>query len=213
MVVLSDFDGTMTNIDTGEYVLSHFARGDWRVYDTQLERGEITLETCLTKQFVMVKETEERLLERVEGVVSLRPGLEELLDYCGTKGFPFVVVSGGLDFIIRKVLRAERLLDRVEIVAPRARVTKRGITFQFPRSTQAGSLNFKDDLVRSYAIRGIKSAYIGDGLSDLTAIARADIRFAIHGSRLTKLCERENIVFQEVNDFNAVLRHLRNVLA
>ncbi|MGP8057956.1 MAG: HAD-IB family phosphatase [Nitrososphaerales archaeon] len=210
MVVLSDFDGTIVNVDTGEYLLSKFAHGDWRAYDDQLERGEITLEECLTKQFAMLKETEERLLKEVEGVVSFRPGFEDLVDYCGTEGVPIVVVSGGLDFIITQALRAKNLLDRVEIVAPKANATKRGMTLQFPRLSQVDSLNFKDDLVRAYAIHGIKSIYIGDGVSDFAAIARADIRFAISGSRLTKLCKREGIAFQAVNDFNDVLWNLRH---
>jgi 2-hydroxy-3-keto-5-methylthiopentenyl-1-phosphate phosphatase len=208
MVVLSDFDGTIVSIDTGEYVLSQFAHGNWMAYDNQLERGETTLEECLTNQFAMVKETEERLLKRVEGVVSFRPGFEDLVDYCETRGFPFVVVSGGLDFIIKHVLSARNLLDRVQIVAPRANATKRGITFRFPRSSHPGSLNFKDDLVRTYAIHGSKTVYIGDGLADLPAIKRADVRFAIRGSRLSRVCKREGIAFQEIDDFNDVLRSL-----
>jgi len=208
MAVLSDFDGTIANIDTGEYVLSQFAHGDWRAYDDQLVRGEITLEECLTKQFAMVKETEGRLLRRVEGVVSFRPGLEDLVDYCETNGFPFVVVSGGLDFIIKHALRAKNLLDRVEIVAPKANVTKRGIIFRFPKSSQAGSLNFKDDLVRTYTNHGSKTVYIGDGVPDFAAIRRADVRFAIRGSRLSMLCKREGIAFQEINDFHDVLLSL-----
>lgn len=32
-VVLCDFDGTITNVDTGELVLHKFAEGDWRIFD------------------------------------------------------------------------------------------------------------------------------------------------------------------------------------
>jgi len=208
MAVLSDFDGTIVDIDTGEYVLSQFAHGDWRAIDEQLERGEITLEECLTKQFAMVKETEERLLKEVEGVASFRPGFVDLVDYCETNRYPFVIVSGGMDFIIKHLLRAQKLLDRVEIVAPKAKATKGGVTFRFPKLSQVGSLNFKDDLVRTYENNSGESVYIGDGLSDLAAITRANIRFAIRGSRLSKLCRREGIDFQEIDDFHDVLRNL-----
>jgi 2-hydroxy-3-keto-5-methylthiopentenyl-1-phosphate phosphatase len=95
-------------------------------------------------------------------------------------------------------------------VAPRADVTKRGIAFRFPRSSHVGSLNFKDDLVRTYAVRGIRSVYIGDGVPDLAAIKRADVRFAIRGSRLSRLCKRDSIAFQEIDDFYDVLRNLRS---
>jgi 2-hydroxy-3-keto-5-methylthiopentenyl-1-phosphate phosphatase len=206
--ILSDFDGTIVNVDTGEYVLSQFAQGDWRVYDEQLESGKITLEECLKRQFAMVKETKASLIKRVEDVVLFRPGFEDLLGYCRTERFPFIVVSGGLDFIIKHLLRAKNLLNRVDVVAPKAKVTKRGITFQFPKSSQAGSLNLKDDLVMSYQIHGIRTVYIGDGSPDFAAIRKADVRFVIRGSRLSELCKRADIPFREIEDFHDVLRVL-----
>lgn len=208
ITVFSDFDGTIVNIDTGEYVLTQFAHGDWRACDRQLEKGETTLTECLTNQFAMVKETEETLLKRIEGVVAIRPGFEDFLDYCGKNGIQFVVVSGGLDFIIRHVLRSKNLLDRVEIVAPRANVTQHGIAFRFPRTTHAGALNFKDDLVMTYANRGNRTVFIGDGLPDFAAIKKADIRFVIRGSRLSKLCKKEGVAFQGIDDFCDALQAL-----
>jgi len=206
VVIFSDFDGTIVDIDTGEYVLKQFAQGDWMALDAQLERGELTLEECLARQFALVKETEETLLKRVDGAVSLRPGLEDLLNYCERGDFPFVVVSGGLDFIIRHVLSTNNLLDRVELVAPKAKVTKQGITFQFPKLVHPRSSNFKDDVVATYKNSGSKTVFIGDGLPDFPAIKAADSRFVIRGSRLSRLCEKEGVAFQNVEDFHDVLR-------
>ena len=204
--ILSDFDGTIVNIDTGEYVLRQFGQGDWITPDTQLERGEITLEECLARQFALVKETEETLLKRVDGAVSLRPGLRELLDYCEGRKFQFVVVSGGLDFIIRHVLGTNDLLNRIELVTPKAKVTKQGITFHFPKLARPSSSNFKDDVVATWKNRGSRTTFIGDGLPDFPAIRAADARFVIRGSRLSKLCEKESIAFQSIDDFHDVLR-------
>jgi len=208
VVILSDFDGTIVDIDTGEYVLRQFARGDWMTPDAQLERGEITLEECLARQFALVKETEETLLKRIDTAVSLRPGLRDLLDYCEGRGFPFIVISGGLDFIIRHVLGTNDLLNRIEIVAPKANVTKQGITFQFPRLARPNSSNFKDDTVATWKNRGSRTAFIGDGLPDFPAIKAADTRFVIRGSRLSKLCEKEGVNFQSIDNFRDVLRTL-----
>ncbi|MHA2368192.1 MAG: hypothetical protein ACXADX_05165 [Candidatus Hodarchaeales archaeon] len=38
-VILCDFDGTIVDIDTAEYLLEKFARGNWQQYDVQLEKG------------------------------------------------------------------------------------------------------------------------------------------------------------------------------
>jgi 2-hydroxy-3-keto-5-methylthiopentenyl-1-phosphate phosphatase len=205
--ILSDFDGTIVNVDTGEYILSQFAHGDWRAYDEQLDIGKITLQECPKKQFAMVKETEARLVKRVEAVVLFRPGFEDLVEQCEIERIPFVVVSGGLDFVIKHLLRAKNLLNRVDVVAPKANVTKRGITLRFPKASQSASLNLKDDLVMSYEARGIRTVYIGDGSPDFAAIRRADVRFAIRGSKLSELCKRADIAFREIDDFHDVLRN------
>ncbi len=48
---MCDFDGTISLNDTYEYVLTRYAPGDWRVFDDEYLRGEISLQECLRKQW------------------------------------------------------------------------------------------------------------------------------------------------------------------
>ena len=66
VIVLSDFDGTIVNIDTAEFALDKFAPKNWRVINDQLERGEITFENSLEKEFGMLKVSEEEIIAAVE---------------------------------------------------------------------------------------------------------------------------------------------------
>lgn len=52
-------------------------------------------------------------------------------------------------------------------------------------------------------------AYIGDGISDYTAVKLADIAFAVRGSPLSGYCSREGISFREFGDFREVVAALK----
>jgi hypothetical protein len=54
LAILSDFDGTIANIDTGAFILAKFAEGDWRIFDEQLERGQIDLQDYLSRRFSLL---------------------------------------------------------------------------------------------------------------------------------------------------------------
>ena len=47
LVLLCDFDGTITNLDTAFFLLDKFVEEDWRTFDLQYRQGKITLEECI----------------------------------------------------------------------------------------------------------------------------------------------------------------------
>src|SRR5215831_19350116 len=131
----------MTTIDTGELVLTRFVNANWRRFDRELEEGKITLEESLRRQFGMLKVPISAMVREVEHV-SLRPGVAEFVRYCRSSQIPFVIVSGGLNFLIRYLLKKNGL-NKMKLVAPRALQTKRGISLRFPPRDKSRSLDFK----------------------------------------------------------------------
>lgn len=206
--VVSDFDGTIVNIDTAEYLLARFAKGDWRKYDDQLERGEISLENCLRLQYGMLREPKQKLLDAIDDVASFRAGFDELVAFCKKKGTSFTILSAGLDFVIRHLLRRENLENQVIILVPESRQTSRGIVPDFSRLPHLGSSNFKSSFVESIKAKGTGVVYIGDGFSDFEAIKEANVRFVIKGSRLDEACRKYGIERQEIVSFREVIRSL-----
>src|SRR3972149_11628012 len=122
-VVLCDFDGTIVTIDTAEYVLEKFVKENWRAIDEHLQKGRITFEESLRREFALLKVPEKKMLEALEPVTHLRPNFEMMVHYCGEKHFPLIVVSGGLEFSLRHFLGQKRFLNRLEIYGPRAQCT------------------------------------------------------------------------------------------
>jgi len=204
-----DFDGTITDVDTGELILSKFAKGDWRRYDELYDRGEMPMEETMRRQFTLVKgATKASMIKLVDVSVRIRPSFEELLAACDSKGVPVAIVSYGLDFIIEHILGKFQKGQRVKVYAPRTRVTPDGIHFAFPRLRLKGSANMKDDVVGYYKRRGFRVAFVGDGTSDYAAIRHSDTRFAIAGSRLAGLCRNRRVECSLINDFGPVVEAL-----
>lgn len=210
-VVLCDFDGTITEIDTAEFVLDKFAQGDWRAIDSMYEKGAITLEECLKRQFSLVKVSRKQILNALKNVVTFRQGFEELARYCKNHGIPLVIVSAGLDFVIKHFLEVKNWKNLVIIYMPKSRVTASGIEFRFPRCYYKTSVNFKHDLVKRYKGQGFRVIFIGDGSADFAAATEADFAFAVKGSKLERLCEKEKIPHIGVRNFLETLGSIRKI--
>ncbi len=213
LAVLSDFDGTVTLNDTFENVLARFGKGEWRAVDDQYVRGEITLEECVRQQGGMVQVPSSEILSYLDGVTKFRPNFDKLIEFCMTNHFPLVIVSAGLDFVIKHFLTREKFQDKVELVAASAKCTPTGIKFEWPKLRSDRSMNLKDDMVRYYKQRADTVAYIGDGRWDLHALRNADRRFVIRNSKLAELCLEQEIQATRIIDFQEVVKSLQKEMS
>src|SRR5437879_3896076 len=210
LAVLSDFDGTVTLNDTFENVLARFGKGDWRTVDDHYVRGEITLEECVRRQGAMVQVPRSEILSYLDGVTEFRPNFDKLIEFCTTNHFPLVIVSAGLDFVIKHFLAREKYQDKVDLFVASAKCTPTGVKFEWPKLKSNRSINLKDDMVRYYKQKADTVAYIGDGRWDLHALRNADRRFVIRKSRLAELCKEQDVQATTVIDFQEMVISLQN---
>jgi len=213
LVVLCDFDGTITTIDTAEWVLARFAHGDWRLFDRKFQKGEITLEECLNSQFSLVRASKKQILQELNDLVAFRQNFKKLAEYCKENYIPLLIVSAGLSFIIKHFLELNNCSDLVEVCAAKSSFTDEGIKLVFPTLLNKTSENIKDDVLRHYKSRNQEVIYVGDGLADYAAAKLADYTFAIEGSRLAKLCEKHGIPFRTITDFQEVIEAIQEIRA
>lgn len=213
LVVLCDFDGTVTTIDTAEWILTKFAQGDWHKIDRQFEQGKITLEECLNKEFSSVKASKERILKELRETVIFRPNFKKLCEYCKKNDVSLIVASAGLDFVIEYFLKANDCLDLVEVCTAKIKFGPEGIKFTFPKLFYSSSDNFKHDMVRHCQAQGMKVIYVGDGFADFSATRDADHAFVIENSRLAKLCEGQGIPCKTITDFQEIVKAIRTIKA
>ena len=211
-ILVSDFDGTIVNVDTAQVALDLYADPEWKQIDEALERGEVSFEDSLRQQFAMVRVPQETILEQLDRVVSLRSNFGRLVDYCKSNDLRLVVASGGFDFCIEHFLDQDGWLKLIQIYAPKTRFTENGYALTFPETVIPSSINFKDDLVRREKMKGKRVFFVGNGFGDYPAAKESDFAFAIKGSKLAELCRGGNVPHKEIDDFQEVVDSLSDWL-
>ncbi|MDG6911341.1 MAG: HAD-IB family phosphatase [Nitrososphaerota archaeon] len=200
--LVCDFDGTITDVDTGRLVLATFSDGDWLQYHEQYLRGEFSFEECLRRQYSNVTRARKAsVLSLIDEHVKIRPGFEELLTSAALSNVPVTIATYGLDFCIEHILRRVHSPGALEIYSPKAKLEAGGITLVFPSPRTAGAVNLKEDAVCWYKQRGFEVFFVGDGASDLPAVKKADASFAMRGSELESMCEKEKVGCLPISDF------------
>jgi 2-hydroxy-3-keto-5-methylthiopentenyl-1-phosphate phosphatase len=205
-LVQCDFDGTVTEEDTSFFLLDAFAQGDWRRLLREYKEHRISVGDFNTRAFAMVKADKPTLLEALEGKVKVRAGFHELINYCLGKGFRLVIVSNGLDFYIRAVLK-DLGLGNIEVYAAQAAFHPEGMKVQYvgPDGKRVDD-GFKEAYIKSFLKLGYRVIYIGNGDSDV-----APAKYAHHvlaTGDLLAYCRENNLKYKPFETFLDVVREL-----
>jgi len=205
-LVQCDFDGTVTEEDASFFILDAFAQGDWRRLLREYKEHRISVGEFNTKAFAMVKDDKPTLLEALKGKVKVRTGLHELVNYCLKKGFRFVIVSNGLDFYIKAVLK-DLGLENIEVHAAQASFHPGGMKVQYvgPDGERLED-GFKEAYIKSFLKLGYRVIYMGNGDSDVAPLKYAHHVFAT--GELLAYCRENNLKYKPFENFIDVVRDI-----
>lgn len=205
-LVQCDFDGTITLQDVAFVMLDAYARGDWRKIHDDYDAARITVGRFNQAAFDLVRATRKELLSSMDGKVGIRPGFPALVDCCRRKGFRLVVVSNGLEFYIREILRRLGFPD-IEVYAAQARFHNRKVSVQYvgPDGRPVDDA-FKEAYVEFFRGQNYRVAYIGNGASDYFPAKKAHYVFAT--DTLLETCKKAHLACLPFNDFEEVARGL-----
>jgi 2-hydroxy-3-keto-5-methylthiopentenyl-1-phosphate phosphatase len=208
-LVQCDFDGTVTEEDTSFFLLDAFAQGDWRRLLREYKEHKISVGEFNTKAFAMVKADKPTLLGALKGEVKVRAGLHELVNYCLGKGFRLVIVSNGLDFYIKAVLK-DLGLENIEVHAAQASFHTEGMKVHYAGPEGKG-LNdgFKEAYTKSFLKLGYRVIYVGNGDSDVAPAKYAHHVFAT--GELLAYCRENNLNYKPFENFIDVARDLKQM--
>ncbi len=189
MIVVSDFDGTLTVDDVTTLFWDRHLGYDWRaVLLPDTYAGKVTPLEMIARGYGDLAVPPDALLAEARAHARMRPGLPALAALCRARGWPFVVVSHGLGFYIQDLLPPE--LPFVAFTGAfdgrRWHVTLPPGMFLPPGE------DFKSHVVADLRRRhpGHPTVYLGDGRLDLLAAETCDEIFAVRGSRLAELAPR-----------------------
>jgi 2,3-diketo-5-methylthio-1-phosphopentane phosphatase len=177
-LVLCDFDGTISVIDTGLLVAQTFGLEPFQVIEQRWRRGEISSRECLRDQWAVVDTTREDFWELVAHL-EVDPAFPDLVALARARRARFVILSDGLDLYIEQTLN--RLgSDDIEFRANHAAIRGGHVAMEFPHSVAEcpDCGNCKTRWLFELRPGSARTIYIGDGHSDVCAARYADVVFA-----------------------------------
>ena len=177
--LISDFDGTLAEIDFYFLAREHLIPRGSRNYFADYSLGELTHFDCLAKTYALIDRPEAEVVRRVRQM-NIEPRLPELVRRLDEAGWDLVIASAGCRWYI------DILLGGVEVVvhangghfAPGCGL----VMTREPHSPfycpEVGT--DKPAIVRDALKRGGKVAYAGDGYTDAPALklVEPELRFA-----------------------------------
>jgi 2-hydroxy-3-keto-5-methylthiopentenyl-1-phosphate phosphatase len=204
--VLTDFDGTITLTDVGEAILDEFAPVNWWEIEELYRARKIGTRESMARQMALVHAREEDLLRFVDRVAVIDETFRDFVAFCRSRGFILEIVSEGLDFYVRHLLRKWHI--EIPVRTNRAIFEEGHIRTEYPWADATCTLCGTCKLLRVFQLRaqGYRTAYVGDGHSDLCPAFEADLVFA--KAELAELCRTEAIEFIPFNRFSDVQRSL-----
>lgn len=207
--VVLDFDGTVTTADVGDEICERFADPSWRDLDRLWEEKRISLPDAQAGMWSLVSGSRDEILAYARRIGTLRPGLDALLDAC--RGSELVLASGGFDFYIEAILGEQRLTRFAAVYSNVGLVESGGVKVKFPHRERLGCglcAVCKGRICDERRAAGRRVVFVGDGTSDCCAVGRADLLFAVRGSKLAAACRVAATPAVEFDTLDEVARQL-----
>ncbi len=207
--VFCDFDGTISQLDVVDFLLSRLADPSWNDIEDEWLRGEIGSRECMERQIPLIRggwQAVESLLDEVE----LDPTFLDFALWCESKEIPLVIVSEGLDRVIQTLLKRENI--RVTDVWANELLEKSSgeLSIRFPYSPQDKDCRAGLCKCQFLPPTELLNVVIGDGRNDFCWAGKADWVFA--KSKLLAYCGEFQIPHEAFYDFEKVRLSLELVL-
>jgi len=203
VVIYCDFDGTVTQDDVTDTLLTELADPNWRLIEAEWEQGLIGSRECLARQTPLIRGGWRAIEERLS-FIALDQTFSAFGTWCTIQGIPLRIVSDGIDRVIEVLLaRANIQVDAIYanhlVESPAGELS---LTFPYP-STQPGcSAGLCKCGRMEDATDPPLRVVIGDGRSDVCWARRADWLFA--KSWLLAHCRAEGVACIPFENFNTV---------
>lgn len=211
MLIICDFDGTVTARDTNSTLARRFAPEAFASLEGRLATRELTLREVLASEFANVTVGLDALLEEALQI-PFRAGFAEFLDAADQFGATVVLLSSGFREFIVPMLAREGLADRVDLLANSISFNGSGGQVawrELPTCELCGEPCKRHDVAQlraRHATDGRTVAFVGDGFSDRCGAESADVVLA--RDSLARYLDERGLGYQHWEDFDDVMRLL-----
>ncbi|EIW68345.1 hypothetical protein M231_00333 [Tremella mesenterica] len=224
-VVLSDWDGTITDKDSNDFMTDNLGMGreKRRELNGRILDGSMTYRDAFAAMLNSVHTPYDECKEILKKNIGLDPGFQEFYHWCKSNGIPVIIVSSGMAPIIRAVLSnlfPEAEADSIDIIANDVKyLDPEGKDWEIVyRHPESGFGHDKSKAILPYRDLPSKPTlfFCGDGVSDMSAAKHADLLFTKimpnGDSDLLAYCKKEGIPNVPFTDFHKVLERVKEVV-
>ena len=199
--IFADFDGTVTDRDSIVFLTQKFGGGEeYRQQAlTRYGKGEIDLFELIREELATVTVPWDKAARALSENISVDPHFPPFVKWCGHGGYPVSVVSSGILQVVSLFIGD----SGVPFHAHPVEMKESGWLYQ--KDERADKANVLRD-----AKARCKVVFIGDGISDISAVPYADFLFA--KSRLADYCREHAIPFFSFRNFREVQEILDRLL-
>jgi 2-hydroxy-3-keto-5-methylthiopentenyl-1-phosphate phosphatase len=198
--VYVDFDGTIAPTDPTDTVFDKFCSPAWRDIEREWQQGLRAARDCMARQVELLRATPEAL-DRLLRTFAIDPHFPRFVELCRRWQLQVVVVSDGMDRVVRHVLRAAGLdlpffANRLHWLGGE----RWRLGFPHARSDCAAALGNCKCGHRPIGGSGATEIVVGDGRSDFCIAKRAQLVLA--KGQLAEHCRSGNIAHWPIKDFS-----------
>ncbi|KII87938.1 hypothetical protein PLICRDRAFT_42478 [Plicaturopsis crispa FD-325 SS-3] len=225
-IVLSDWDGTITDFDSNDYLTDNlgFGKDARRVVNEDILSGKVTFRDGFRSDIESVTKNGhsfEYCKEILRKNIKLDPGFKEFYGWAKANDIPVIIVSSGMTPIIRAVLSnlvGDEAADEIEIISNDVTIHEDGTWELKYRHPSSGFGHDKSQAILPYTSLPDPPVtfFFGDGVSDLSAAAHADVLFVKekpYGENdLAAYCTKEGIKHILFKDFGEALPIVQSIV-
>jgi 2-hydroxy-3-keto-5-methylthiopentenyl-1-phosphate phosphatase len=201
--ILCDFDGTVTLEDVVDGLLERFGQPGWQSLEDDWRAGRIGSRDCMQRQVALLDASVEELNDYIDHV-PVDPDFPAFVAAARSAGHQLSIVSDGLDYAIRRILKRHRLADlpvAANSLSPAAAPRRWQLTSPYA-AADCMSGNCKCARLQSARAHPDQPVLlIADGRSDFCVSAEADFVFA--KSQLITHCRALGTAHEPIADFRA----------
>jgi len=212
VIVISDFDGTITKKDSLVKILDRFASPLWHNIARLVRSGRLGTKIGLRREFDLCRVTRKEFVNFLEKHISIDAAFKNFLEFCKKNKFKFLVVSGGFTLNIRTIFKKYGIKN-ISYYANIVTFNKNRVNLKFPykdKSCKTCSL-CKAPYIRGFKRQGYFTVYIGDSVTDRCPGRIADLVFAKHN--LAEYCKAKGIAYVPYDTFGQIKTALKKLLS
>lgn len=207
LIIISDFDGTITLQDVNNLIFRTFGDEKNEEIEKRFINNKVGEKETLKNHYLNLDLTKNEFRKFVREKIDIDPYFKNFLKYIKSNQFKFVIVSSGFLNYINLILKENNIYEDLKIYANQLEFAEDKIITHFLHNIKSCHQPFgicgncKNKVVKKYKKKFNKVIYIGDGLTDRCVAELPDYLFVKRDSSLEEHCKDNGINYQSFNSF------------